>query len=79
LGSGLSAAQQNDWEWFKVNWDQRMLLDCGCDWGGSFASLMQAVIDDHATVCGNAFSLFMKAQTDRVFAETPVLQVPGCF
>ena len=79
LGSGLSAAQQNDWEWFKVNWDQRMLLDCGCDWGGTFASLMQAVIDDHATVCGNAFSLFMKAQTDRVFAETPVLQVPGCF
>ena len=78
LGSGLSASQQNDWEWFKYHWDQHMLQEHACNWGGTFASLMQNVIDEHASVCGNAFSLFMKAETDRVFAEMPVLQVPGC-
>ena len=77
LGSGLSAAQQNDWEWFKTHWDQRMLEDHGSDWGGIFPSWMQGVIDDHETV-GNALSLFIKAETQRNFSETPVLQVPGC-
>ena len=54
-----------------------MLTDHGRDWGGTVASWMQGVLDEHKAVRGNAFSLFMKAETDRVFGETLMLQVPG--
>ncbi len=77
IGQGLSAAQKNDFVWWKHNWDARLLEEHGAkDWPGVFAELAQRVITDLEDGIGNAFSVFVHAETRRCFDGAPVLQVP---
>jgi hypothetical protein len=75
-GDGLSAAQKNDWGWFKDAWDTRMLEEHKDEWPATFASWMQKVLDgmeqDSAT-----FSRFVHQETVRCFSDEVALQVPG--
>ncbi len=41
LGTGLSGAQRNDWDWFKTAWDEKMREEHDEEWGGVFARWMQ--------------------------------------
>ena len=77
LGSGLSAAQRNDWEWFKQAWDDKMKHQHGADWGNVFAGMMQKILDDFANSSSNAFSSFIHTETARCFNDVVALQVPG--
>ena len=75
-GAGLSDAQKNDWPWFKEMWDKAMLEEHGQDWGGTFASWIQNVINDCSGGANNAFSVFVHAETRRVLEQTKALMVP---
>ena len=77
LGSGLSAAQQADWHWFKHSWDEKMAGEHKENWGGIFASLVQEVLDKLTAGEGNAFSLFVHSETKRCFEGVLVLACPG--
>ena len=76
LGQGLSGAQRNDFGWWKDNRDANMLEEhCG-GWPGGFAELAQRVLKDVEDGIGNAFSLFVYAETRRGFDGALALQVP---
>lgn len=77
LGSGLSAPQRNDWEWFKLAWDEKMKNDHGENWGKVFAGQMQRILDDSGGASSNVFSLFVNSETTRCFEGVLALQVPG--
>ena len=72
--SGLSAAQRNDWAWFKEAWDQTMVAQHGEHWGSVFSEWMQGVLDDGRST---AFSVFVHSETCRVFHATVAIHVPG--
>ena len=72
--AGLSAGQKNDWAWFKEAWDHEMVAQHGENWGSRFSEWMQAVLEAERS---NAFSLFVHAETCRVFNATAALHVPG--
>ena len=74
LGAGLSAGQNNDWQWFKEAWDQEMVAEHGATWAVVFSEWMHSVLDDERS---NAFSLFVHSETCRVFHATAALHVPG--
>ena len=76
LGQGLSGAQRNDFGWWKDNWDAKMLGEHGGGWPGVFAELAQRVLKDVEDGIGNAFSLFVYAETRRCFDGALALQVP---
>ena len=76
LGQGLSGAQRNDFGWWKESWDAKMLEEHGAEWGCVFAEWVQRVINDVGDGIGNAFSLFVHAETRRCFDGALVLQVP---
>ena len=76
LGTGLSARQKNDWQWFKESWDAEMLSLYHTNWGGKFASWIQRVLNDMDGGLSNAFSLFVNTETQRVFPHVPALMVP---
>ena len=46
VGPGLSTEQRNDWVWFKTQWDVAMANEHKENWGGKFATMMQAVVDE---------------------------------
>ena len=75
-GAGLSAAQQNDFEWWKRAWDDAMVEQHKGQWAETFATWMQDVISSSET---NAFSQFMHTETNRVLRHLfpKVLAVPG--
>ena len=75
-GGGLSAAQKNEFGWFKEAWDEKMLQEHAEDWGQTFASWMQRIIDEVDSGVGNAFSAFIHAETERNFSGVPALLVP---
>ena len=75
VGAGISPGQKNDWAWFKQAWDQRMLEEHGSDWGGTFASWMQQVVDDASSDKPNALSVFVYTETRRCFGDQPALRV----
>ena len=75
IKAGLSAGQKNDWQWFKEAWDGAMVDEYKDNWGSTFASWMQRVVDDDRS---NAFSVFVYNETARVFHGTMALHVPGC-
>ena len=77
LGTGLSAAQRNDFAWFKDAWDTAMVLEHDATWGRVFAQWMQAVVQDIQDGRLNAFSLFMHNETRRCLSEVPVLSIPA--
>ncbi len=76
IGRGLSAAQKNDFTWFKEAWDSKMLDEHWVEWAGIFAGWMQQVLVDFETCCDNAFSVFVHAETRRCFDGALALRVP---
>ena len=74
LKAGLSPAQKNDWVWWKDAWDEKMVADHKKQWPEVFAGWMQHVLND---VRSNAFSLFVRAETERVFSEEMAVHLPG--
>ena len=74
LNAGLSAGQRNDWQWFKEAWDKAMVNEYKDEWPEKFASWMQELLMDPRS---NAFSIFVHAETCRVFDGAAALQVPG--
>ena len=75
-GNGLSAAQHNDWEWFKQAWDEKLLGEHKDMWASMFAKYVQKVLDDLEKGLGNAFSVFVHNETVRCFDGVHTLQVP---
>ena len=73
MEAGLSAAQKNDWAWFKESWDKEMVVQHGAKWGSLFATWMQNVLEDERS---NASSHFVFNETRRVFHDTAALHVP---
>ena len=76
LGLGLSAAQRNDFGWWKDRWDAKMSVEHGDAWPRIFAEWVQQLIADVEGGAGNAFSLFVHSETNRVLADELALQVP---
>ena len=77
LGTGLTAAQKNDWAWFREAWDEKMCDEHAQEWGGTFSQWMQKILDDLSDGVANAFSMFMYDETKRHFSKTPMLVVPS--
>ena len=75
IGAGLSAPQKSYWSWFKESWDEAMLDEWGVNWGGTFASWIQGVLNDIESGANNSFSLFVNAETRRVLDNVPALMV----
>ena len=76
LGHGLSAAQKNDFGWWKDSWDAKMLAEHGDEWPRTFAEWVTKLLQDIEGGAGNEFSLFVNSETCRALADKPVLQVP---
>ena len=76
LGQGISAAQRNDFPYFKEQWDSQMLQEHGDAWPALFASWVQAVVDAHAAGERTAFSAFLHRETLRCLSAAPALVVP---
>ena len=72
-GTGLSAEQKNDWDWFKHSWDQKMKAEHVKHWGSVFAGWMQGVVNQMKDGEGNAFSMFVYNETRRCFNENAIL------
>lgn len=77
LGTGLTGAQRNDWAWFREAWDAKMCVEHGVNWGNTFSGWIQKVLDDLMDGVGNAFSVFVHAETMRCFSDTAMLEIPG--
>jgi hypothetical protein len=76
LCQGLSAAQQNDFSWWKQTWDESMAEHHGENWPKTFAELVQRILDDFGNGVSNAFSVFVHAETRRCFHNHLAVQVP---
>ena len=76
LSEGLSAAQRNDFTWWKEAWDTKMLREHEDDWPRLFMGWVQKVMDDFQVGVNNAFSLFVHNETIRCLEQVPALQVP---
>ena len=76
LGAGLTAAQRNDWDWFKQAWDSHHVGLYGDAWGNVFAGYMQVVLNDlKDPEKANAFSVFVYTETRRVFSDVPAISL----
>ena len=76
-GVGLSSSQRNDWSWFKEQWDAKMVHDYGKEWGDTFASWMNKILEDTEGGTTNAFSLFVFNETKRNFPDVKGVAAPG--
>jgi hypothetical protein len=76
LGSGLSAAQRNDWKWFQEQWDAKMLAEHTENWGQTFASWIQHILNKLEAGESNSFSLFVHSETERCFGDEVTLTMP---
>ena len=77
LGTGLSAAQRNDWEWFKDAWDEKMLAEHAANWGTLLLEWTNAVLRAFENGEASAFSVFVYNETVRCFSAVPMLAIPG--
>ena len=68
--------KKNDFAWWKDAWDKKMLEEYGAEWARVFAEWVQKVLADFDNGVGNAFSLFVHAETRRCFHDVVALQVP---
>lgn len=71
----LTAAQRNDWQWFKDEWDSKMAEIHGELWGQKFAEIAQGLLAQMENGSQSAVSLFMYAETRRVLCNVPVLRL----
>jgi len=76
LGQGISAAQRNDFMWFKDTWDKKMLEEHGAGWPAIFVGWAQRLLNQHETGDGTAFSVFMHEQSTRCVGDEVALVVP---
>ena len=76
LGLGLSAAQKNDFVWWKSAWDHKMLAEHEADWPRFFAEWARKIVNDLGDGQGNAFSVFMYNETRRCFDGDVALRLP---
>ena len=73
----LTEQQKGQWEYFKNHWDAAQAETIGPEWGLIFAEQMNQVQLELLRGDQNAFSDFVKRETDRVLYATGVLVVPG--
>lgn len=71
----LTAAQRNDWQWFKNEWDSKMAEIHGELWGQKFAEIAQGLLAQMENGSQSAISQFMHAETRRVLCCVPVLRL----
>ena len=76
LGQGISAAQRNDYAWFKDAWDGNMLAEHGDEWPAVFAGWAQRLVQAHEGGDRTAVSKFMRDEAQRCFAGEVALTVP---
>ena len=76
LGQGISAAQRNDFAWFKEAWDGKMLEEHAAGWPAVFASWAQRLLEAHAQGDRAAFSAFLHDETKICFGYQVALVVP---
>ena len=69
LGQGLSAAQRNDWAWFKAQWDAKMLAGHGDAWPKLLCRWLQHIIGQIELGVRNAFSVFVHNATVGCFSD----------
>ena len=72
-GDSLSAQQQNDWQWFKREWDAAMAKEHDKQWGSVFAGMVQHLVDELETGTASAVADFMYNETVRVLSAVPTL------
>ncbi len=77
LGSGLSAAQRSDFDWFRREWDAAGMEDFGEKWPETFAAWLQNVIDEHLGGNPRAFSVFVHNETRRRLSGSLALALPA--
>ncbi len=77
LGSGLSAAQRSDFDWFRREWDAAGMDDFGEQWPRTFATWLQNVIDEYLGGNSRAFSMFMHSETRRRLSGSLALALPA--
>ena len=76
LGQGISAAQRNDYAWFKDAWDGKMIAEHGDEWPAVFAGWAQRLVQEHEGGDRTAVSKLMHDETLRCFAEEVALTIP---
>ena len=72
---GLSRDQQNEFAWFKANWDAKMAEEHVEEWGNTFAQWMQRILED-TELEKSSFSMFVHDEMRRCFGGQIALQVP---
>ena len=73
----LTADQTLQWEFFKTQWDYDQAAEHGVDWGGIFAQSIQGILHKFLDGEDDAFSKFVKKETDRVLGDPDGLVVAG--
>jgi hypothetical protein len=76
LGQGISAAQRNDFAWFKDAWDSKMLEEYADGWPGVFATWAQHLLQAHEKGDRTAFSVLLHHETHRCFGAELALVLP---
>jgi hypothetical protein len=76
LGQGISAAQRNDFAWFKDAWDSKMFEEHAGAWPALFATWAQQVLQQHEAGNRSAFSVFLHNETQRCFGNELALVLP---
>ena len=68
VGRGLSKGQVSEFQWFKENWDEKMVSEHAAEWPRLFAEQMQAILNEQEKNPAIAvFSHFVHKETQRCF------------
>ena len=73
----LTEDQKGQWEFFKTQWDVAQASAIGTNWGQVFAENLQDVLLKMLHGESDAFSEFVKKETDRVLRGKGALLAPG--
>ena len=73
----LTEDQKGQWDFFKTQWDAAQALAIGTEWGKEFAESIHEVLIRLMQGDANAFSEFVKQETDRVLMGVGALVAPG--
>ena len=74
---GLTEDQKGQWEFFKTHWDDAQANEHGVGWGQRFAETLQSVLLKMLHGEPDAFSKFVKCESDRVLGTKGALVAPG--
>ena len=73
----LTQQQNSQWDFFKTHYDEAQANARGENWGQEFAEIVQGVLLEMLHGDKDAFSKFVKRETDRVLEGRVALVVPG--